>query len=179
MVIVCFIRSDDTECWNKKCSNPLPAPLQLPKCPTKAEAVPQEQQECELQSQGSPCSTQLSGCWPSLASWAAEPQLLASQQSSCPAHTPDRSFPTHSLRPALKKTACPVPFLGVTTASKVRAELFIYLLHKIDISSRHFRTYMLRENCFAPNKGKQLATHSSCHWCSDGDAAMPHLKHGH
>ncbi|RLV96414.1 hypothetical protein DV515_00012623 [Chloebia gouldiae] len=105
-----FPTSDDTEDWNKKCSNPLPAPLQLPKCPTKAEADPQDQQGCELQSQGSPCSTLL------------KPLLLTSQQSSCPAHTPDRSFPTHSLRPALKKTPCPVPLLGVTTASKVETE---------------------------------------------------------
>lgn len=35
-MIVCFIRRDDTESWNKKCSNPLPVPSHPPEllpCP--------------------------------------------------------------------------------------------------------------------------------------------------
>lgn len=46
----------------------------------------------------------------------------------------------------------------------------------------HAHSNTLRENCLAPSKEKQLAIHKSyhvcwiCHWCSEGDAAVPHLK---
>lgn len=151
MMIACFIRSDAREGWNKKCSNSLPVPLQLLRhltgparrvsCSPTAPRAPWSPGTSAVSAQGQahPAPPQLVLSQP--AGWTAASLLLTSQQSSCPAHTPAWSFPTDSLRSALNKAACPVPLLWVTAASTVRTEIFTYLLHKTDVSCRHFRTY--------------------------------------
>lgn len=212
MMIICFIRSDDTEGWNKNCSNTLPAPLQVPRCPPEGRGCPTAPAECELQSHstgthraalehplclrlapdraastgmGSPCSSPA----------GAEPAWLSERQNPAP-HIPTELLPCPDTGQELSYpfleacieqncTSCATSVSNSCQQSK-NTEIFTYLLHKTDVSSRHFRTHT------ATRSGKtalvQAKKSTLLHTIHDvlqmslglrGDAAMPHLKQGH
>lgn len=187
MMIVCFIRSDDTQGWNKNCSNPLLVPVQLLGCGTEGRgcptgpaaefaAVPQHTEHPAALGHHLSCQhrdgltlSDPSWCWtsPAVRLGTAGTPVPTSQQCSCPAQTPGRSFSTHSLRPSLYKTAHPVPLLWVTAASSVRTQRFvpifcITLVFQADVLELKHRNTLRENPCFAPSEEKQLATHNSC-----------------
>lgn len=170
MMIVCFIRSDDTEGWNNKCSNPVPVPVSQVSqegrgCPTAAAAV-------GAAVPGHPSTLQPwhipSGL--AVAELAAQPGMGSSPPSTAPA------LPTlpGALPPFLHWTK--LHLLGHFWSNscqqgKNRDFLPIYcikLAFQADIL-QHTHCNMLRENCFAPS--------NSCHWwCCP---ASPHQGHEH
>lgn len=91
MMIVCFIRSDDTEGWNNKCSNPVPVPVSQ---------VSQEQRLSHSSSGSCSALAHPLRAGSGRAGSSAWDGLLTSQHSPCP--------PT---LPALNKTASPGPLL--------------------------------------------------------------------